>query len=366
MIDSGVISAAAGAVTALGASAFVFVGATKLKSYKKLKLEKKDIMEYLDIKNNRIEDHEKVFEKVKKTYKEENKEFMGCLSKFEKYLYSRPHVNKEIYNKNVSEVTIIFYPDEDVNDFLKNTNSGRFICNTDGGLIIKLVRDDYKKIIYHELLHLASNYIKDSIIYCGFDQYNTNTGYEVGKGVNEAFTEIINRTYFNKESKAYDETRTFVEKLVEIIGFETMEMLYFNADLNGLIDEMVKYGATKEEAHKFILNLDYINDYVYTNKFSANKYNIKAYIKSIDEINAFLAKLYANKMVKNDIDKDSKKLRKNIIDFIVKDNITNLTIKKDRELPLSVSGKVFKITTAEKVIKYADDAIDSVKHKDVA
>ena len=366
MIDQTGVNIIVGFTVPIVVGGLAWVGVYESVVSGKFKLQRHDIRKTLDVSKVQIKDHEKIFEKVQRVYKEENKEFMEHLNKYEDFLNSKPHINKEFYNKNISEATIMYYD----NKTQKKYNQGKTTTSASfdvilGKLYIRLMRGKYIKNIYHELSHLSSYFKKGDIAYHGFRQMDTNTGYSIGVGINEGFTEVINRTYFEKDSHSYEVAYTIAERHSKIIGLEKMETLYFNADLKGLVDEIMKCGVSKEEVYKFIINLDlyYKIDHEYKKN---NKFAINALVKCEYELNKFLIKLYVNKKTIDEPTINIKDLKKGTETFIDKHFLRSLKVGSSKKYPSSIRGKTFDITTSEQMKKYIDDAIDEVKHKDVA
>ena len=109
--------------------------------------------------------------------------------------------------------------------------------------------------ITHELLHMASSYKKGLIRICGFSQTLANS-YEIGYGINEGFTEYLNCKYFNQKSvPAYEPLQNITKIIAEIVGVETMEKLYFQGNLKGLVNELSKY-QSEEQSLDLIYDID--------------------------------------------------------------------------------------------------------------
>lgn len=151
------------------------------------------------------------------------------------------------------------------------------------------------EVLFHELLHMASNnYQKESkIVYQGFSQANLNKKNEriIGTSLNEGYTELLYKRYFNgKHDSAYN-YELFVAYIIErIIGPLTMEKLYLNADLYGLVEKLKEY-ASSEEIIKFLDNFDKILGYEYSNR--------KYYQEIKKEIYYFLYKTFLIKVRKS-------------------------------------------------------------------
>ena len=150
-----------------------------------------------------------------------------------------------------------------------------------------------KKVIYHELLHMASSIVMNQY-FTGFFQSITNNK-RVGNGLNEGYTELLSHRYFNADNKAYTSHVLLASQLEKIIGKEKMEELYFKADLLGLINILRKY-ASDEEIEKFLFNMDYTLNFYKMNKKCTELDKILNYF---NEIYKFLINCYARKLGKN-------------------------------------------------------------------
>lgn len=124
---------------------------------------------------------------------------------------------------------------------------------------------ELRYVINHELLHFASSVsgLKQKILNkgtscTGFYQSLTDN-IEIGRGLNEGYTEFLNNRYFIKNyyRTGYDYEMSIAQIIEKIIGRRTMENLYFNANLEGLVQKLSKY-IDINEAKKLILNLDLI------------------------------------------------------------------------------------------------------------
>ena len=135
-------------------------------------------------------------------------------------------------NKNY----IIFYPEE----YEKlGEDKEKFICSA----------------ITHELLHMASSYKKGLVRISGFSQTLANA-YEIGFGINEGFTEYLNCKYFNQKAiPAYEQIQNITKIIAEIVGEDTMERLYFEGNLKGLVNELSKY-QKEEQSLDLIYDID--------------------------------------------------------------------------------------------------------------
>lgn len=109
----------------------------------------------------------------------------------------------------------------------------------------------------HEVLHMASSYsdLTTGTIYTGFLQSNCKN--EIGRAINEGYTEILNYRLFNGSTKTPYKRQIRVARLIELLlgDSEKLTHLYFNCNLEGLINEINKYSSS-EEAFNLITELD--------------------------------------------------------------------------------------------------------------
>lgn len=141
-----------------------------------------------------------------------------------------------------------------------------------------------RNVLFHELIHMATSYSKGIISMVGFGQMIASK-YCKGKGLNEGYTELINQRYFqqtedNEYSTAYPKEQELVYGIEMLVGKEKMEKLFFNADLDGLINEMSKYMPLQE-----------------TNILINNADLLEAKTEDINMITAFSKAMIANRII---------------------------------------------------------------------
>lgn len=122
-----------------------------------------------------------------------------------------------------------------------------------------------KSVIDHELFHMATTIYnkKQNKAFVGFHQIDYKTKQDVGRGLNEGYTEVLTNRYFNTNNfsaHSYRVSKLFAGLLELIVGKEFMEKAYLKADLPSLITELEKYD-TKENIMKFIYAWDYYIKY---------------------------------------------------------------------------------------------------------
>lgn len=118
---------------------------------------------------------------------------------------------------------------------------------------IDIYDSDSNTTLYHELLHAAStSYAFHSV---GF-KINLKEGGILGEGLNEGYTELLNNRFFNCHSKSYIHLQKLA-KLIENFYENKDEMTedYFNADLFGLIGELLK-SMSLEEIIDILVDMD--------------------------------------------------------------------------------------------------------------
>lgn len=199
------------------------------------------------------------------------------------------------------------FPPEVLGNFYKNIGTAKILImplkTSSGGYRIKFntITIDKKYLdsntIYHELFHLASSNRRILGDLSGFYYSNLDKSIELGKGINEGYTELLACTYFKDYGITYKFQTMVASKLNELVGKETMERLYFTTDLRGLMEELQKY-VDFEDIKGFITDLDFFT--------AVNGKEIKPQGKNPDEIDQmliekmdnvkkFLAKVYISK-----------------------------------------------------------------------
>ena len=162
-------------------------------------------------------------------------------------LYSNLANSKMINNKLLQKIILE-----------KGVSGGSFLTKRNNYVILGN-KEEFEKnnaflTPYHELFHLITTKVDDeSTARIGLQKN------DFGMGINEGYTELLTKRYFgylsNKDYEAYGHFIWFSNMLEEIVGKEKMEKLYFDMDLEGLINELMKY-IPKNDAYLFIDNID--------------------------------------------------------------------------------------------------------------
>lgn len=129
--------------------------------------------------------------------------------------------------------------------------------------------------LYHELMHMASYHkSSDGTHMAGFRQSKFNV--EIGRGLNEGYTELLKRRYFfdQDNDETYNVLVDFAKSIEKIVGKAKMEELYFNADLYDL-REIIIEDVSEKEFMQFLEDSDWL---CYHNKI-ADKNELSACIK---------------------------------------------------------------------------------------
>lgn len=139
----------------------------------------------------------------------------------------------------------------------------------------KAIPINIKSTLSHELLHMAST---------RNTQVGTITGLEIpnllGENFNEGCTEYFTAKYFTKEDYTISEdSRILIVKGIEnIVGRETLEECYFEANFGKLIKALEPY-SDKDNLLKLFYTIDHIDD-----PFSSRK-NYRSIIQEIARMN---------------------------------------------------------------------------------
>lgn len=213
------------------------------------------------------------------------------------------------YKKNVLnfiKVMIKNFNEKDLINFYNNINSLKIAENNlilrknlkgvyHGEVNVIEITDKFEECIFHELFHMSSFCFVNNILFCGFSQYSVDD--KIGLGINEGYTELLTRRYFEiKDKSSYYLEIEIAKKIEELIGKEKMQSLYLNSNLYGLIEELEKYN-TEENIIEFIRNVDFICKY----KDNINNKITFTYrefiIKCFKNIYKFLVESYTKKLL---------------------------------------------------------------------
>lgn len=200
------------------------------------------------------------------------------------------------------------------------------LYNADGMYLIvdnELLFTD-KGSVYHELFHLLSSTYdsKKKKVYSGFSQGNRRV--DIGVALNEGYTELLSSRYFGNENTGVYPIEVQMAILIEkIVGESTMEKLYSEANLEGLIDEIDKYANDRKSILNTLIVLDRAHDLFYFCEETTN--NVLALEECLNAVTPFLLQCYLEK-AKNDNSCNVKEFL-DLIDICLQyENLDNLTI----------------------------------------
>ena len=187
------------------------------------------------------------FLKVTQKLKEENEELFIFGSDLLKHVQLE---NMRNFMKSAPFITIHKYPLKEAERSNGGIKVGSYVPQNKE---VKIYLDHNNSTLYHELLHVASSDFSYSA--SGFHIY-LECGESLGRGLNEGYTELLNRRFFDKKSKSYIELQELA-KLIELFYENKDDMVtdYFNADAFGLIGELLK-SMSLEEAIDIIVDMD--------------------------------------------------------------------------------------------------------------
>lgn len=66
--------------------------------------------------------------------------------------------------------------------------------------LINLIPNETCKCLEHDLLHMASSIFDGTYLYSGFRQFNLINKKEIGVGLTEGYTSLLNERYFKKKT----------------------------------------------------------------------------------------------------------------------------------------------------------------------
>ncbi len=185
-----------------------------------------------------------------------SKEASLCINEFVYVLNKYDHIDLKFFYKNMRPFSIIKarkrWPWDKI--------LGYYDLEEHIISYVGVMRDS----LFHELLHLSSTYIFENHFFCGFSQEKIDehgyTIYRIGQGLNEGYTQLLAERYFKEygdRKGAYPLFVRIASYLEIIIGREKMESLYFDVNLEGLIQELEKV-APRDEIRALIKDLDYL------------------------------------------------------------------------------------------------------------
>jgi len=123
-------------------------------------------------------------------------------------------------------------------------SSGKYSLQKNRIKLIKLFKEGSTN---HEFFHLATSFYDPKVQtgFSGFQQSFYFLSKGIGYGLNEGYTELLTKRYFNEEIKyrdySYDICTFFSSKLEEIVEKDRMENFYMTADLHSLYNYLLQF-----------------------------------------------------------------------------------------------------------------------------
>ena len=153
---------------------------------------------------------------------------------------------------------------------------------------------DYEEHWNHELLHMATSKKGFRSLFSGF--HKRINGVEVGRGLNEGYTELLNVRFFSYNKSKYDPSYKFLQMyargIENIVDEKKMQQLYFTNDLEGVIKILENY-TTRDKAINLILKIDRVY------RIAARMGDAVEYARINKEIHADIANITLNKLEKS-------------------------------------------------------------------
>lgn len=231
--------------------------------------------------------------------------------------------------------------------------------------IIKLSEEIFDcNNIYHELFHMTTRFKSLNMYNCGFYFYSGKI--ELGRAINEGYTEIMCNRYFgtNISESSYINEIEICKEIENLIGKNKLEEFYLKADLKCLITELGKY-LDVHQVVKILMELDRILNLEESN--TDIKLEIEDTLLDI-EIALLSSNLKKNNEFKGDITykRVSKKSENNIGKSLFKICLKTLKSKYIKNNNHSFQNEIEKIFGYEKLKNIClyngiDNMIDELK-----
>lgn len=231
----------------------------------------------------------------KETNQQFNKKFDEYINRFINFINTNPNIDLKLFYENLK--SLIIKEKRTFNKFLFITSYTKGHYDGYDNKILVLKEDNFYSI-YHELLHCASRRIINQQMNVGFHKFavDEKTGkitFNLGKALNEGYTTLLEKRYFgfieHTQKRGYVIEEFISSKLEEIVGKDEMEKLYFNADLDGLINYLKQF-SNEEDVYLF---LEYFDKILVTAKKKVKSEEAEYIYKFIG---AFLLKVYVYKL----------------------------------------------------------------------
>lgn len=279
------------------------------------------------------------------------KEYNNFFTRFENVLKEKlPHCNHSGFYKNVKKLKFstksswlekryLRYHPETMAIYSGNKNKLSLFQEQ---IEKARLEDDKDGVVNHELLHMSTARKDGNHYFCGFEQTDRKSRCFIGRGLNEGYTEYLNRKYFSTEDDFYYyfEERHLAKGIERIIGKEKMEQLYFASDLHSLVMELSKY-TTIDKIASLINKIDRMQEEEMFVDYCAKLYT---------ELKEEIVEIYGNKQVyelKNgNITEEEFNKR---VKYVTRAYLSDVLLSDDLDI-LETDGKVIMFDETQKIM----------------
>lgn len=217
----------------------------------------------------------------------------------------------DIFYKNINSLKIYVNNENTKRLLIANRPSGSYSYKNE----ITLNSKSSNATLYHELLHLSSTLVEDDIIYTGFNQQSYKYG-DYGRGLNEGYTEHLNKTYFCKYSVSapyYEYLRDMAHVLEVILDNDFMQKCYFKADMLSVCNRL-SFLVGEEDTLKLIKSLDYI---YYFFKRKDHFLQEDLVLDAFREVNRILIKAFMERLKKYNYNEEEENIKiKGLLEYL--------------------------------------------------
>lgn len=293
------------------------------------------------------ESHDLHIEHIDESLRKPIQEFRGTLE-------SLPHINKDSFYRNIAGVHIIVYN----KSLLTQIVSGSGFYNSFEN-VVKLLSNK-RSTLTHELLHLSSNLVKDKMnSITGFQITDLSKRYDIGVGINEGYTSLLNERYFKEKHVSYLDLLILSELIELIVGQELMEKMYFENNLKGLCEVLNESMGIKVEdpekdpAALLIRQIDFYHAVKYESPFISLGATRREFKKTIYSVLLILALASENAILKNDLERAQKLLN------AIQKATPLIPIRKKKDLKLfliKIQARIKELNKFGDLTRYVDGA----------
>lgn len=201
-----------------------------------------------------------VYFKLKKYFPSNKQEYIEMICLQNHYPELNPLIDKLIKHIEPEHLTRLMLNIVDLQIEHKKKKGFQLFSNLlgDYDVIANIIclYNESQDVLSHEFLHMASTIVTKESCYIGFCIDN-----EMGKlfnGLNEGYTELLNKKIFNAEFIGY-QLNFIACQLLETMfdDKQELEIAYFNNDIDVFINKFLSYGTT-EELNIILQELDHL------------------------------------------------------------------------------------------------------------